>query len=181
MVQELKWHQITASDASAEWDPRLGITIYMVISGDQQIGSLFPDIRIIHAYIKIFTSITETPLSGLRRRVNYIYILFYSHNCDRYSYLGLSMQCSGEAFPCQCKRHKKCGLNPWAGKIPWSKKWQPTLVFLPGKFHGQKALVGYTPWGHNELDMTEWLSTHTHTHTHTHTFVFTSELKCNYA
>ena len=41
-------------------------------------------------------------------------------------------------------------------------------VFLPGKFHGQRSLAGYSPWGHKESDMTEWLYTHTHTHTHTH-------------
>ena len=43
------------------------------------------------------------------------------------------------------------------GKIPWKRKWQPTPVFLPGKFHGQRGLVGYSPWGHKESDMTEWL------------------------
>ena len=39
--------------------------------------------------------------------------------------------------------------------IPWGRKWQPTLVFLPGESHGQRSLVGYSPWGHKELDMTE--------------------------
>ena len=34
---------------------------------------------------------------------------------------------------------------PWAGKIPWRRKWQPTPVFLPGGFHGQRNLVGYSP------------------------------------
>ena len=37
-------------------------------------------------------------------------------------------------------------FNPWVGKIPWSRKWQPTPVFLPGEFHGQRSLVGYSPW-----------------------------------
>ena len=45
-------------------------------------------------------------------------------------------------------------------KIPWSRKWQPTLVFLLGKSHAQRSLVGYTPWGHKESDTTEQLSTH---------------------
>ena len=35
-------------------------------------------------------------------------------------------------------------FDPWAGKIPWRRKWQPTLVFLPGKFHGQQNLVDYS-------------------------------------
>ena len=43
---------------------------------------------------------------------------------------------------------------------PRRRKWQPTPVFLPGKSHGQRSLVGYSPWGHKELDMTEQL-THT--------------------
>ena len=42
-------------------------------------------------------------------------------------------------------------FSPWVGKIPWRKKWQPTLVFLPGKCHGQRSLAGYSPWGHNRV------------------------------
>ena len=48
------------------------------------------------------------------------------------------------------------------GKILWNRKWQPTPVFLPGKFHGQRSLTGYSPWGHKESDTTKQLSTHTH-------------------
>ena len=43
--------------------------------------------------------------------------------------------------------------------MPWRRKWQPTPVFLPGKSHEQRSLVGYSPWGHKESDMTERLST----------------------
>ena len=45
------------------------------------------------------------------------------------------------------------------GLIPWSRKWQPTPVFLLGKSHGQRSLAGYSPWGHKESDKTE--RTHT--------------------
>ena len=38
---------------------------------------------------------------------------------------------------------------------PWRRKWQPTPVFLPRKFHGQRSLVGYSPWGHKESDTTD--------------------------
>ena len=41
--------------------------------------------------------------------------------------------------------------------IVWRRQWQPTPVFLPGKSHGQRRLVGYSPWGHEESDTTEWL------------------------
>ena len=36
-------------------------------------------------------------------------------------------------------------------KIPWRRKWQPTLVFLLGESHGQRSLVGYSPWGHKKV------------------------------
>ena len=45
--------------------------------------------------------------------------------------------------------------------MSWSRKWQPTLVFLPGRSHGQRSLVGYSPWAGKEWGTTEWLSTHT--------------------
>ena len=48
------------------------------------------------------------------------------------------------------------GFNPWVGKIPWSKKWQLTPVFLPGKFLWQRSPAGYSPWGQSKET---WLST----------------------
>jgi len=45
--------------------------------------------------------------------------------------------------------------NPWIRKVPWSRKWQPTSVFLTGKSHGQRSLEGCSPMGPKELDMTE--------------------------
>ena len=39
-------------------------------------------------------------------------------------------------------------FDPWVGKIPWRRAWQPTPVFLPGESHGQRSLVGCRPWGH---------------------------------
>ena len=50
------------------------------------------------------------------------------------------------------------GFGPWVGKIPWRREWLPTPVFLPGEFHGQRSLVGYSPWGRKQ-DMTEWFFT----------------------
>ena len=54
--------------------------------------------------------------------------------------------------------------DPWVGKISWRRKWQPTPIFLPRESHGQRSLVGYSPWGHKESDTTEQLSTHTQYH-----------------
>ena len=41
---------------------------------------------------------------------------------------------------------------------PWRREWQPTPAFLPGEFHGQRSLAGYSPWGRKELDTTEKLT-----------------------
>ena len=51
-------------------------------------------------------------------------------------------------------------FDPWVRKIPWRRKWLPTPVFLPGDSHGQRSLVGYSPRGCKELDMTEPAHTH---------------------
>ena len=50
---------------------------------------------------------------------------------------------------------KETRFNPRVREIPWRRKWQPTPVLLPRKFHGWRSLVGYSPWGCRELDMTE--------------------------
>ena len=65
------------------------------------------------------------------------------------------MWLSGEESSCQCKRH---GLEPWARKSPWRRKWQPTPVFLSRKSHGQKSLEGYSPCGCKESDRAEHAS-----------------------
>ena len=62
---------------------------------------------------------------------------------------------SGKEPACQCKRHKRCRLNPWVGEISWRRAWQSCPVFLPGESHGQKSMVGYSPQGHKESYMTE--------------------------
>ena len=58
---------------------------------------------------------------------------------------GLPWWLSGKEFACQCQR---CGFNPRVRKILWRRKWQPTPVFLPGKSHEQRSLVGHSPWDH---------------------------------
>ena len=52
---------------------------------------------------------------------------------------------------------KRPRFDPWVGKIPFRRAWQPTPVFLPGKFHGQRSLAGYSTWGHRESDTKEQL------------------------
>ena len=52
------------------------------------------------------------------------------------------------------------GLIPGLGRFPWRRKWQSTPVLLPGKSHGQRSPVGYSPWGCKESDTTEQLHFH---------------------
>ena len=73
---------------------------------------------------------------------------------------GLLRWLRSEEFACQCRSHKRHGLDLWVRKMPWRRKCHPTQVFLPGKFHGQKSLVGYSPWGRQESDRTQQLSIH---------------------
>ena len=56
----------------------------------------------------------------------------------------------------QCRRPR---FDPWVGKVPWGRKWQPTPAFLPGESHGQRRLLGDSPRGHKELDTTELMFT----------------------
>ena len=79
--------------------------------------------------------------------------------------VGLPRWLSGKECDCQYRRHRRRGFDPWVGKIPWRKIWQPTSVFLSGKSHEQRTLAGYSPWGHKESDTTVCKHTHTHTHT----------------
>ena len=62
---------------------------------------------------------------------------------------------SGKEPACLCRRYKKCGFNLWVRKITWSRTWQPTAVFLPEEFHGQRSLMGYGPSGHKVWDTTD--------------------------
>ena len=75
--------------------------------------------------------------------------------------LGLPPWLRGKKSACNAEDP---GLIPWVRKIPWRRAWQPTPVFLPGESHGQRSLVGYSPWGRKESDTTE-ATEHTGTQT----------------
>ena len=63
---------------------------------------------------------------------------------------GLPWWLSGKEFACQCRRHKRHVFDPWVWKIPWSRKWQLTPMFLIGEFHRQRSLADYSPWSRKE-------------------------------
>ena len=93
------------------------------------------------------------PESNQRRRVNTS--AFGAGVCQSIYLLpakgwrGLPWWLRGKESACQCGRQ---GFDPWVGKIRWRRKWQPTPVCLPGEFHGQRSLVGYSPCGHKESE-----------------------------
>ena len=92
----------------------------------------------------------------------------YIHN---YNYpkvvplVGCPRWLSGKRITCQCRRCRRCGFDPWGGKILWRRKYQPASVFLPGRSRGQRSLADYSPWDCKELDMTAQLSMHMHSGT----------------
>ena len=57
-----------------------------------------------------------------------------------------------------CLQCERPGFHSWLRKIPWSREQQPTPAFLPGEFHRQRNLAGYSSWGHKESDTTERIS-----------------------
>ena len=66
------------------------------------------------------------------------------------------------SLPKKKKKESACqyrsrGFDPW---VPWRRKWEPTPVFLPGEFHGQRSLVGYSSWDRKKSQTR--LGTHTH-------------------
>ena len=67
----------------------------------------------------------------------------------------------------RCRRHGRCGFDPWVRKIPWRTKCQPTPVLLLAESHGQRSLASYSPSSHKKSDTNEATS-HTHTPTHPH-------------
>ena len=75
--------------------------------------------------------------------------------------------CSGKESTHQRRRYRSLGFNLWVGKIPWRRKWQATPVFLPGKFHGLRSVVDYSPWSHKESAKTE----HTYVTTHMEEYI----------
>jgi len=62
-------------------------------------------------------------------------------------------------FTSPCRRCRRCRFDSWVRNMPWSRKWQPTPVFLPEKFHEQRSLAGYSLWSLKESDATEYAHT----------------------
>ena len=100
-----------------------------------------------------FSPVLSHPFPGLIPcQALFLPLLWLRVNTD---IMGFPGGISGDESACQHRKYKRCVFSPWVGKIPWRRKWQHTPVFLPWKSHGQRNLVGYSPWGRREPDMTQ--------------------------
>ena len=83
---------------------------------------------------------------------------FHQYHCCRASLVAQSVKKKKKKkSTCNAGDHLQCrkhGFEIWVGKIPYRRERLPTPAFLPGEFHGQRSLVGYSPWGRKEWDMT---------------------------
>ena len=94
----------------------------------------------------------EYSLEGLMLKLK---LQYFGHLMGRTNSLENTLMLRG----IEHKRRKGWQRMRWLDSITnsWRRKWQPTPIFLPGKYHGQRSLVGYSPWGCKESDMTERL------------------------
>ena len=106
--------------------------------------------------IHLFISLSLHPFITL---YNHFLGINFKITCKHLN-IGLPRCCNGKESTCPCRRRKRCGFDPWVRKIPWSRKWQLAPVFLPGKFHGQRRLLAYGPWGRRKSDMTDHIHKH---------------------
>ena len=97
-----------------------------------------------------------------------VYILLGTRRSYAPSGWGFPGGTSREESACQCRGRKRVRFGPWFGKIPCSRKWQPTPVFLLGKFHEQKSLAGYSILGSQRVGH-DWACVQHPPHTHPHT------------
>ena len=115
-----------------------------------------PEVELLGHVITMFTILSNGQIA-----FNSCCTILYSHQqCVMVSILGTLVIVRN--FDSLVAQMVKClpemrrpGFNPWVRKIPWRRKWQPTPVLLPRKFHGLRSRVGYSPWGRKKSDRTE--------------------------
>ena len=120
---------------------------------------LFSGIKYIHQ--NTHTHIANTNAFSILH--NYPYYLYLKHFHHPQNKTGFQGAATCEESACQFQKHKRHGFDLWVGTIPWSRKWQPTPIFLPGEFHGQRSPAGY-PMGSQKVGH-KWATAHTHTQT----------------
>ena len=127
-------------------NPRDGMPSGLSSLGSQRVGHNWSDLATAAAsksfcpvrFPKVTGRILRNPLSG--QSVPIPHPLTCLNKRQQQSCSGLPRLLGGKEFTCQCRRHN---FKPWVRKISWKRKWQFTLVLLPGKYHEQRRLVGY--------------------------------------
>ena len=114
----------------------------------------------IYLFLILFTLTQMIEIYMIKKMIFERWAVSFAH-CVR-SLQGLTRGFSGKESSSQCWRCQRCIFDAWVQKIPWRRAWQPTQIFLPRESHEQRSLAGYSPWGYEELDSTEWLSRHAH-------------------
>ena len=105
-----------------------------------------PTLSTIIAHLCLNNNMTWNSNLELKKK-KHTHLSFPPSLCKHFNFskYGLPWWLSGKESACQCRRHKKCGFDPWVRKMPWRRKRQPIPVFLPGKFHGERKVLGYSP------------------------------------
>ena len=141
------------ADSASGSEMAFSLCLHLVEGTRELSGVIFR--RAINSFIRDLLSWINHLPKGSVHQYNHIEVQDFNiwiYKGDTFS-LGLSWRCSGKESTCQCR---KWLYGPWMGKILWRRKWQPTPVFFPEKSHGQRSLVGYTPWGHKETQLSNW-------------------------
>ena len=102
-----------------------------------------------------------------------------SNSSSSMGLIGLSWWLISKRIHLQCRSYRRYGFDPWVRKILWRRKWQHSLVFLPGEFDGQRGLVGYSPWACKESHKTEQLTQSVFKNIHVQNYV-TLLILCKY-
>ena len=108
---------------------------FSIQNSRNEIISLFETHALTYIHHKVFTAVSSPYV--LKYQNTSVYIQYSASR-------GLPRWFSGKESTGQRRRLR---FHPWVGKIPWRRKWQPTPVLLPGKCHGQRSLMGYSPRG----------------------------------
>ena len=87
-------------------------------------------------------------------------LIWYPDLC--HGYIWINPGGSGKELTCQCRRPNRHGFDPWVGKSPWRKAWQPIPIFLPEESHGQRSLAGYSHGVAKSWIQLKQLHMHTH-------------------
>ena len=141
-------------------DLRLGSRLFFLApasSKQQSVSPLIPshlqtiaELWAAHSSLQDPLYFSFIPAFLLPSRSFTFFFLFLTSIKKKKNVEGLPWWLSGKKSTCQCRRHR---FDPWVGKIPWRRKWQPTPVSLTRKCNGQRSLAGCSPWSYKRVGL----------------------------